>query len=306
MARKVDPGIAGVRFSEFEFAWDWKATQLIARSAGCSIDDDLDRPWMLRDSDRPGHLMIPFNGAILARNRPEVMERLIGGYDVWQAVGRWGSGSLRFLAPIPRAGCGRVGCRFTDVGATSKGHALVRFAFEVDDAGSGVRLADGWMLLFVLGCGGETAGKIAPTRVAMPSRAPDVVARHDTPINVTFDWAMPSDDWNTTHFEPKGSNPAPLVHGPRNMAMVLHDAARTFASGRLEDVHEITLGNLPAPLYPGEATESRLWDEGRGRVLAQLVVPAGARIDGGSGEKLVMDQIEMKLSPAPLLPGEER
>ncbi len=292
---KVDAAIAGVRFSPYEFTWSWETSQLLARAAGCSIADDRDRPLLLRDSSRPGHLMIPFNGALLARNRPEVMDKLIGGYDTWQQVGRWGSGGAKYLRPVPRAGRAVVGCGFTDVGATSKGHALVRFAFEVDDAASGERLMEGWMLLFLLGCAGETAGKLTPPRVAMPERAADEVVVHDTPLNVTFDWAVPSADWNTTHFERKGDNPAVLVHGPRNMALVLQDAARAFAGGALERVHEVTLGNLPAPLYPPEPTETRFWKEADGRILARLVVPAAGRIDGGSGEKVVIDQIELRV-----------
>ncbi|NJL18390.1 MAG: hypothetical protein HC938_15715 [Nitrospira sp.] len=47
-------------------------------------------------------------------------------------------------------------CGFTEVGASSKGHALVRFSFEIDDAESGERLAEGWMLLFCLGCQKES------------------------------------------------------------------------------------------------------------------------------------------------------
>ncbi len=152
---EVDPGVAGARFGGYDFSWTWETTQLIARAAGCSIGDERDRPFMLRDSEAPGHVMIPYNGALLARNRPEVMQRLIGGYDVWQRVGRWGSAGARFLRPVPRAGRGRVHCGFSAVGTTAKGHALVRFEFEVDDAAAGVRLATGWMLLFLLGCGPE-------------------------------------------------------------------------------------------------------------------------------------------------------
>ncbi len=292
---KVDPKIAGTRFSAHEFAWDWRTSQLLARATGCSIRDELDRPSMLKGSDRPGHIMIPFNGALAARNRAEVMDRLIGGYDVWQDVGRWGSGGAKFLGAVPRSGRGRVGCGFTEVGATSKGHALVRFTFEVDDADSGQRLMEGWMLLFLLGCGSEDAGKLNPPRIAMPERAPDQVVEHQTPVNVTFDWAVPSEDWNTTHFETKGTNAAPLVHGPRNMALVLQDAAHTFTGGRLERVKEITLGSLPAPHYPPEPTQTRFWKEADGRVLGRLVVPAAGRIDGGTDDKVVIDQVELKV-----------
>ena len=291
--RRVDPAIAGTRFTPYEFAWDWTTAQLIARAAGCSIADDLDRPLLAPDSERPGHPLILFNGALLARNRAEVMERLIGGYDAWKQVGRWGSAYMRFHGPLARTGRGRVRSEFTDVGGTSKGHALVRFAFVVEEAGSGQALADGWMLLFLLGCAPENATRLASPHVAMPDRAPDMARTHDTPVNVTFDWAMASADWNPTHFDRQAGNPAPLVHGPRNMALVLHDAARAFAGGRIERVREITLGTIPAPHFPGERTESRFWQESAGRILARLVVPAAARLDGGTGEKIVIDQIEI-------------
>jgi hypothetical protein len=291
----VDPAIAGARFAPYEFAWDWTTAQLIARAAGCSVAEDLDRPLMTPDSTRPAHPLILFNGALLARNRPEVMERLIGGYDVWQRVGRWGSAYLRFAGPLARTGRARVRCGFSDVGGTSKGHALARFWFAIEDAESQRQLADGWMLLFLLGCAPPNAARLASPHVAMPERAPDTVVSHDTPINVTFDWAMASGDWNPTHFDRQAGNPAPLVHGPRNMALVLHDAARAFAAGRLERVREVTLGTIPAPHYPGERTESRFWREGDGRVLGRLVVPAAARLDGGAGDKIVIDQIEIAL-----------
>jgi len=290
---KVDPSVAGKRFSDFEFSWDWPTSQLIGRATGGSVTDPLDAPWMMRDSDRPGHPMILFNGALVARNREEVMGALIGGYDVWQEVGRWGSGHAEFKAAVPRAGRARVGCGFTEVGGTSKGHALVRFEFEVDDADSGARLMDGWMLLFLLGCAPDGGSKITPPRIAVPERAPDKVVAHQTPVDVTFDWAMPSADWNSTHFVVKGSNPAPLVHGPRNMALVMQDAGRAFADGRVDRVRRITLGSMPAPHYPPEPTETRFWNEGEGRVLGRLVVPAAHRIDGGDGDKVVIDQIEL-------------
>jgi hypothetical protein len=292
---KVDPAIAGARFRPYEFAWTWETCQLISRAAGCSIRDPLDRRYLLRDSARPGHPMVAFNGAILARNRPEVMDRLIGGYDKWQQVGRWGSANVTFGGPVPRAGRGRVGCGFTEVGATSKGHALVRFAFEVDDADSGTRLAEGSMLLFLLGCAPTGLGKLSSTPVTIPDRVHDVAVRHETPVNVTFDWAMPSEDWNTTHFEAEEGSPAPLVHGPRNMALLLHDAARTFAGGEIERVRSISLGSIPAPHYPGETTETYFWKEGDDRLLARLVVPPARRFDIGAADKVVIDQIEIGL-----------
>jgi hypothetical protein len=297
---KLGPEVAGTEFSPHDFSWTWPDSQLIARAAGCSIDDPLDRPSLLRDSTRPGHPMIAFNGALLARNREEVMRTLCGGYERWQQVGRWGAAFLRFAAGLPRSGRGRVSCRFTEVGGTSKGHALARFAFEVDDAATGARLADGWMLLFLLGCGSEALGRLASPRIEIPERTPDFVVSHETPANVTFDWAMPSDDWNATHFEIRPGNPAPLVHGPRNLAMVLHDAARLLAGGGPERVREITLGSLAAPHYPREATETRLWKAGDRLLLARLVVPAPARLDGGAGEKVVIDQIEIALTDPPV------
>jgi hypothetical protein len=297
--RRVDPAIAGTRFEPYEFAWDWSMTQLIARAAGCSVADDLDRPLMLPDSDRPGHPLILFNGALLARNRAEVMDRLIGGYDIWKRVGRWGSAYMRFHGSLVRRGRARVRCGFTEVGGTSKGHALVRFAFTVEESETGRELAAGWMLLFLLGCAPEGAARLASAAVPMPERAPDAILAHDTPVNATFDWAMASGDWNPTHFERQAENPAPLVHGPRNMALVLHDAARTYAGGHLERVRAIALGTIPAPHYPGEDTETRFWRDGDGRILARLVVPAAARIDGGAADKVVIDQLEIALATDP-------
>lgn len=290
---KVPLNITGAAFSDYEFEWTWQTSQLLARATGCSIRDERDLPRLMQNSQAPGHLMVPFNGALLARNRDEVMDRLIGGYANWQNVGRWGSGGARYFGPIPKSGRGRVSSRITELGATSKGHALVRFNFEVNNAANGDPLLEGWMLLFLLGCAPEGAGAISPPRIAMPERAPDEVIAHDTPVNVTFDWAVPSGDWNTTHFIQQPGNPAPLTHGPRNMGLVLQDACRAFAGGRMETLKEVTIGSLPAPHYPPEPTESQFWREGD-RVLGRLAVPAGARIDGGEGEKICIDQVELR------------
>jgi hypothetical protein len=188
-----------------------------------------------------------------------------------------------------------VTCGFDAVGATSKGHGLARFTFEVEELPGGGGLARGWMLLFLLECGDESLGRLASSPIAVPARPPDLVVAHETPVNVTFDWAMPSNDWNPTHFDTRAGNPAPLVHGPRNMSLVLHDAARAFAAGDPALVRRITLGSLPAPHFPPEPTETRLWHEAGDRVLARLVVPAAGRTDGGAGEKIVIDQIEIGL-----------
>ena len=52
-------------------------------------------------------------------------------------------------------------------------------------------------------------------------------------------------------------------------------------------------GSLPAPHYPPEPTETRFWKEGD-RILGRLVVPAAGRIDGGDGDKVCIDQIELR------------
>ncbi|MEO8538457.1 MAG: hypothetical protein ABI577_01860 [bacterium] len=290
---KVPLDIAGTSFSEFEFDWNWQTTQLIARATGCSIRDEADLSSLMNRSDGAGHPMVPFNGALLARNRDEVMDKLIGGYANWQQVGRWGSGAATFFKPVPQSGRGRVTSHISEMGGTSKGHALVRFNFEVSDAASGDRLMDGWMLVFLLGCAPDGAGTISPPRIAMPDRAADLVVSHETPVNVTFDWAVPSGDWNTTHFIQQASNPAPLTHGPRNMGLVLSDASRAFAGGDVSKLKEVTIGSLPAPHYPPEPTETRFWRE-NDRVLGRLVVPAAGRIDGGEGDKVCIDQIELR------------
>lgn len=290
---KVPMGIVGTTFSDFEFEWTWETSQLLSRATGCSIKDYYDYPHLARDSDAAGHPMVPFNGALLARNRDEVMDQLIGGYANWQQVGRWGSGAARFSAPVPQAGRGRVTSRISEVGGTSKGHALVRFNFEVDDAGTGARLLDGWMLLFLLGCAPDSADGLAAPRIAIPDREPDEIQTHQTSLNVTFDWAVPSGDWNTTHFIQQEGNPAPLTHGPRNMGLILEDACRMFADGDRSRLREVTIGSLPAPHYPPETTVTRFWNEGD-RILGRLVVPAAGRIDGGDGDKVCIDQIELR------------
>src|SRR5262245_47558580 len=123
---KVPLDIAGSVFSDYEFAWTWETTQLLARAVGCSIREERDLSCMANASEGAGHPMVAVNGALRARNRDEVMDRLIGGYENWQRVGRWGAGSAEFLRPVPQAGRGRVSSRISEVGATSKGHALVR------------------------------------------------------------------------------------------------------------------------------------------------------------------------------------
>lgn len=290
---RVPLEIAGTTFSDYEFAWTWETSQLLARATGCSIREAPDVSRMMKTSGAAGHPMVPFNGALLARNRDEVMDQLIGGYANWQQVGRWGSGLAKFFGAVPQAGRGRVSSRITEVGGTSKGHALVRFNFEVHDVSSGAQLLEGWMLMFLLGCAPDGAGSLTAPRIAIPERAADEVVAHDTDVNVTFDWAVPSGDWNTTHFVLQEGNPAPLTHGPRNMGLVISDASRVFAGGDVARLAEITIGSLPAPHYPPEPTETRFWKEGD-RILGRLVVPAAGRIDGGDGDKVCIDQIELR------------
>ena len=290
---KVPPGIAGTAFSDFEFEWTWETSQLLSRATGCSIREPRDVAHLSKTSDAPAHPMVPFNGALLARNRDEVMDQLIGGYANWQGVGRWGSGAAKYFGPIPQAGRGRVSSRITEVGGTSKGHALVRFNFEVANTATRSPLLEGWMLLFLLGCAPDGVGALAAPRIAIPERAADEVIAHETPLNVTFDWAVPSGDWNTTHFIHQEGNPAPLTHGPRNMGLVLSDACRAFAGGDFAKLKEVTIGSLPAPHYPPEPTETRFWNEGD-HILARLVVPAAGRIDGGEGDKVCLDQVDLR------------
>jgi hypothetical protein len=290
---RVDPAIAGTRFRPYEFAWQWRTTQLLARAAGASVDEPRDLPLLLPGAPRPGHPMIPFNGALLARNRNEVMDTLIGGYDNWQKVGRWGAARLRFAAAIPAAGRGRVECAIGEVGATSKGHATVGFSFSVFDGDTEALLVDGWMLLFLLDCAPRGAGKLAVPGRSLPERSPDTVVAHATPANTTVDWAFAAEDWNATHFATQAPNPAPLVHGPRNLSLLLHDAARAFLDGHLEEISVVDLGSLPAPHFTGERTETHLWRDG-GVIQARLIVPVAARRDGGSGDKVLLDKVEIE------------
>lgn len=290
---KVPTDVVGTTFSEFEFEWTWQTSQLLSRATGCSIREERDMPRLMNHSQAAAHPMIPFNGALLARNRDEVMDQLIGGYANWQQVGRWGSGGAKFFGAVPQSGRGRVSSRISELGATSKGHALVRFNFEVHDAANGAQLLEGWMLLFLLGCGPEGVGALSPPRITIPDREADEVVVHDTPVNVTFDWAVPSGDWNTTHFIQQPGNPAPLTHGPRNMGLILQDACRLFAGGQVDRLKEVTIGSLPAPHYPPEPTQTRFWTEDD-RVFGRLVVPAAGRIDGGEGDKVCIDQVELR------------
>ncbi len=107
---KVPLGIVGTSFSEYEFEWTWETSQLLSRATGGSIRDERDLPRLMKTSNAPAHPMVPFNGALLARNRDEVMDQLIGGYATWQKVGRWGSGGAKYFGPIAsgRTGPGHV------------------------------------------------------------------------------------------------------------------------------------------------------------------------------------------------------
>ena len=64
----------------------------------------------------------------------------------------------------------------------------------------------------------------------------------------------------------------------------------------------VALGSMPAPHFPREGTQTRLWREADDRVLGRLVVPPSSRIDGGSDEKIVIDQIEVRLAPGHRFP----
>lgn len=294
----VSPSLAGRRFSPFPFSWCWTESQLIARATGGCITDPRDRPRMMPDTGRPAHPMVFFNAALRARNRPEVMESLIGGYEAWQKVGRWGAAECRFV-PAPGSGRGVVESWIGAVGRTSKGHATVRFEFRAVADGSGEVLAEGNMLLFLLGRGAPDAPRLPVPAVSLPPTPPETGTHHCCSPNVSFDWAMASGDWNRIHFEAAPGAPAPLAHGPRNVALVISDVARALCGGEPSAVREVRVARLPAPHYLGEPTRTEIWPLEATRAVARLVVPAASRIDGGEGDKVVIDGVHLTLDAAP-------
>jgi len=199
----------------------------------------------------------------------------------WLADPRTGIDALRVVhgeqriamhRPLPVEG--EVIGRTRITGLVDKGPgrgALMYSQKDVIDAETGEPLAVTRSTTFLRGDGGfgGPAGPVEPPH-RMPEAPPDVVVAMPTRPEQALYYRLNGDD-NPLHADPaiaaKAGFPRPILHGLCTLGVVGHALLRTLGGYDVARFRELAM-RFSAPVFPGEAIEVDIWNDGSFRARA--------------------------------------
>ena len=176
-----------------------------------------------------------------------------------------GEQGISLHKPLPPEGTVVSSSRVTDVIDKGEGRgALVVWQKALYDKASGDQLATVETVAFCRGDGGF-GGSLGeqPQPQQLPDRAPDLECVLPTSPQAALIYRL-SGDWNPLHADPAVARAAgferPILHGLATFGVAGHALLRALGNYDAE-----TLGSMKArftaPVYPGEALSTEIWQE---------------------------------------------
>lgn len=264
-------------------------TALYALAIG-AVDDPLDAR-QLRLVDEADLVAVPSMAAMLASPGFWARDEAAMAIDYSRLV----HGEQRFALTRPLPAQGRIVgvsrvARIVDKGPGKGALVTVRKTLHSED---GEPYGQAWQLFFCRGDGGFSAtgdadlvleGEPLPPLAAVPERPADQRFTLATRADAALLYRL-CGDTNRLHIDPAFAQRAgfarPILHGLANYGFAAVAALRAFAGGVAERLTTLD-ARFSAPVYPGDAIEFQLWDEGthialQGRVAARdaLVISHG-------------------------------
>jgi acyl dehydratase len=255
---------------EVRHAYTVRDTILYALGVGVAIDRPND-PDALRFVYEDGLLTLPTMPVILAH--PGFWARDPQYGLEWRKVVH-GEQSTEIHAPLPVEGAVRgvtVIDAVYDKGADKGAVVCMRrdlFSEETGDLLATVRQTsfhrgDG-------GFGGNSEG--APVPHAIPDRAPDHIVQMPTRPEQALIYRL-SGDYNPLHADPEAARqvgfPNPILHGLATYGIAGRAVLQTLCGNRPERFKRFD-ARFSKPVYPGEALQVEIWDEGDGEAAVRV------------------------------------
>ncbi|CAI5747014.1 unnamed protein product [Peronospora destructor] len=196
-----------------------------------------------------------------------------------------GEQSVEILRPIDPMGGTLTGktkvISFYDKG---KGTLMETQTHFEDTNGPVVKLISGSFIRGLTGYEGSR-GRQLPARVQIPKRQSDFDDEFKTSIYQAQIYRL-SGDYNSLHIDPEIATSVgfkqPILHGLCSMGVASRALYKQFCDGDATRFKFIRV-RFSSPCYPGETIQTRMWQEGSGKVLFQVVVKERGVviIDGG-------------------------
>lgn len=235
-----------------------------------AVSDPLDA-GQLRLVDEADQVALPSMAAVLASPGFWARDEAALAIDYTRLV--HGEQRIALTRALPAqgriVGHSRV-VRVVDKGAGKGALVTVCKTLESED---GQAYGRAWQLFFCRGDGGFSAtadadlvldAEVPPPLVAAPADVPDHRAVLATRPDAALLYRL-CGDGNRLHIDPgfaqRAGFPRPILHGLATYGAAAVAAVRACAGGRAERLVALDV-RFSAPLYPGEAVEFRLWEEG--------------------------------------------
>ena len=273
----IDPDKAiGAELPQREIAWDEADVLLyhLALGAGSMAGDQTD-PRALRFTTEKDLQVLPSFGVITPNLRETVTPSLeLPGCDIDLAAVLHGSQEIVVHRPLPTTARGTVSTRISDVWDKGQAAVIVQESETRDDAGE--PLFTTRSSIFVKGEGGFGGERGPSTKVDLPDRDPDLVARFATTPQQALLYRL-CGDRNPLHSDPefaaRAGYPAPILHGLCSYGIVLRTVVEEMLDADVSQVRGFS-ARFAGVVFPGETIQVRAWDE-----TEQILVSASITSD---------------------------
>ncbi|KAG6977024.1 hypothetical protein JG688_00000755 [Phytophthora aleatoria] len=195
-----------------------------------------------------------------------------------------GEQSVEILRPLDPAG-GTLTGKTKVISFYDKGKGtLMETQTQFEDVNGPVaKLISGSFIRGLTGYEGK--GRKLPARVQIPKRQPDFYDEFKTSPHQAQVYRL-SGDYNSLHIDPEIATSVgfkqPILHGLCSMGVASRALYKQFCGGDVARFKSIRV-RFSSPCFPGETIQTRMWQEGSGKVFFQAVVKERGVVivDGG-------------------------
>lgn len=191
-----------------------------------------------------------------------------------------GEQALTIHAPLPAEGAVVARNAVAEIEDKGAGRgAVVHMRRELIAQATGQLQSTQTMSMFCRDDGGFGGPPVAPRpRVTLPDRAPDMSVTRITLPQAALIYRL-SGDYNPLHADPEVARAAgfdrPILHGLATFGVAGFALLSACAGGRAEALRELSC-RFSAPVYPGEAIRTDIWEEGGAHLFRCTVPERGA------------------------------
>jgi acyl dehydratase len=282
----IDPTRVGVVLGEETVSWTARDVMLYALGVGAGVDD---LAFTTDNSHDTPLRVLPTFAAVIGTVRGIDVREAVGDFDASKGV--LGGQTVRLNRRIPSAGEGIITARIR--GISDKGlnrSAIIEVESSLVDATSGDPIATALAVVVVRGGGGFGGDPGPSTKPAdRPGRPPDHEITYPTREDQALIYRL-SGDYNPVHSDPwfakeQAGFDRPILHGLCSYGFAGRALLQTVC-GNDDGAFGALQARFAAPVFPGEALTTRIWETVEGAVFETVSGTDGrVVIDGGRLER---------------------